>query len=123
MFVPAGLSTRLAAAGIFAMAVAVAACSSTGQASAIPVATDRVDMPRSYRYSPADITVPAGTTVTWTNSDQFTHSVRLPEGGPDLVVRPGESTTYAFTTPGLYRYTCTFHSNDMNGTVLVTDGA
>ena len=118
---PTELTTRFGAVAVLAMAVGLAACSSTGQASSSPVATGRVDMPRSYRFSPADITVPAGTMVTWTNGDQFTHSVRLADGGTDLVVRPGESTTYVFTSPGLYRYTCTFHSKDMNGSVLVTD--
>jgi plastocyanin len=104
-----------------AAALVVQACATGAQPSASAVATDRVDMPRSYRYAPGDITVPAGTTVTWTNSDQFTHSVRLVDSGADAVARPGESVTHAFPSPGLYRYICTFHPNDMNGSVVVTE--
>jgi plastocyanin len=108
----------LTAAFVVAAVASLAACTTAAQ-SAGPVATDRVDLPRSYRFAPAEITVPVGTTVTWTNNDQFSHSVRL-EGGPDLVARPGESVTYTFEAAGFYPYTCTFHPNDMDGSVLVT---
>lgn len=113
---------RLAALAGLVVAVSLSACAGAASPAPSPVATDTVDMPRSYRYSPAAIEVPVGTTVTWTNSDAFTHSVRLLDGDVDLVVRPGETTTYSFPAAGLYPYTCTFHSNDMNGSVLVTDG-
>jgi plastocyanin len=45
------------------------------------VATTRVEMPPSYRFEPAVITVRAGSTVTWHNSDHFTHSVSVLGGG------------------------------------------
>ena len=86
-----------------------------------PVATATVDLPRSYRYEPAAITVVAGTRVTWTNADVFTHSVRLLDlGDTNLVMRPGESVSYTFTRTGLHRYDCAFHGQMMQGTVEVT---
>jgi len=106
---------RVAAAAL----LAAAACAPAGAAR--PVATASVDLPRSYRYAPAAITVPAGTRVTWRNTDVFTHSVRLRElGDTNLVLRPGDSASYTFTQPGLVHYDCAFHGQMMLGTVEVT---
>jgi plastocyanin len=100
--------------------LALAACGASG-ASAAPVATDKVDLPPSYKFVPAAITVPAGTTVTWTNHDNFTHSVQLDGvAAPGLVMKPGESVSQAFATAGTFHYVCTFHSQNMQGTVVVT---
>jgi plastocyanin len=115
------MSRFACAAALFTAFVLIAGCSA-GPAAA-PVATDQVDLPRSYKFVPADITVALGTTVTWTNSDQFTHSVRLVDDGGDvLVIKPGESVSYTFEQPGLRHYDCSFHPHDMKGTVLVADG-
>ena len=92
-----------------------------GGAAAAPVHTSTVDLPPSYRFDPAIITVPAGTTVTWTNHDNFTHSVKV-ETGADTsvhVMSPGQTAQITFTTPGTYTYVCTFHTQNMRGTVVV----
>jgi plastocyanin len=108
-------------ATIVAASVLLAACSAG--VSAAPVATNHVDLPRSYKFAPADITVALGTTVTWTNHDQFTHSVRLlDDGGQVLIIKPGQSVSHTFEQPGLRHYDCSFHPHDMKGTVLVTGG-
>jgi len=100
----------------------LAACAS--QAAAEPVATNQVDLPPSYKFEPAVITVPDGTTVTWTNHDNFTHNVRLlDDGGEVLDLPPGESVSFTFTGPGEHRYDCSFHPNDMTGVVVVTQAA
>ena len=52
-----------------------------GAEAASPSPPTQVDLPRSYRFEPEAITVPDGTTVTWTNNDHFTHSVRLVDDG------------------------------------------
>jgi plastocyanin len=99
----------------------LAACGSWEAAE--PVATDHVDLPPSYRFEPEAITVPDGTTVTWTNSDNFTHNVRLiDDGGEVLALPPGESVSFTFTGPGEHRYDCSFHPNDMSGVVIVSEG-
>jgi plastocyanin len=106
---------------VFAAALALSACSGA-TAEADPVATDMVDLPRSYKFVPEAITVPAGTEVTWTNNDNFTHSVRLvDDGNVVLNMAPGESASFTFEEPGLHRYDCSFHATDMAGTVLVTE--
>ena len=106
-----------------ATALSVAACTAGSDASGAPVATDHVDLPRSYKFDPANITVAAGTTVTWTNNDDFSHSVRFLDGEPSgepLVMEPGESVEQTFDEPGTYRYDCSFHPNNMRGSVTVT---
>jgi plastocyanin len=102
-----------------ALSLVLSACGSGTGASASPVATTSVDLPKSYRFSPAAISVPAGATVTWTNTDNFTHNVVL-EGAEPLTMSPGESTTFSFEAPGTYPYICSLHPKDMKGTVLVT---
>jgi plastocyanin len=105
---------------IVVAALALSACSSAAPAD--PVATDTVDLPPSYKFVPEAITVPAGTEVTWTNTDNFTHSVRLvDDGNVVLTMKPGESASFTFDQPGLHNYDCSFHATDMNGTVLVTE--
>jgi plastocyanin len=106
---------------LLGIAVVLLACAP--QEAAEPVATDDVDLPPSYRFEPEAITVSNGTTVTWTNSDNFTHNVRLlDDGGQELVLAPGESVSFTFTGPGEHRYDCSFHPNDMQGVVIVTEG-
>lgn len=112
----AGHPLRLALALLFAVAFAAACQAAEPRA---PVATNQVDLPRSYKFAPEDIVVPAGATVTWTNNDNFTHSVRLLDGGEVHMMKPGESVTNAFPGPGLFRYDCSLHPNDMRGSVLV----
>lgn len=91
-------------------------------AAADPVATNHVNLPPSYKFEPAAITVPDGTTVTWTNNDNFTHNVRLlDDGGQVLDLPPGASVSFTFSGPGEHRYDCSFHPNDMSGVVVVSE--
>jgi plastocyanin len=116
--------------GILAAVLVVAglaACASgsnrSGATAGAPVATSVVDLPPSYRFAPEAISVAAGTTVTWTNSDNFTHSVQFTDGGlptDPLLMQPGASATFTFAAPGTYAYICHLHPQDMRGTVTVT---
>jgi plastocyanin len=109
-----------AAGAIFGAGLLLAACASS--AATQPVATNQVNLPPSYKFEPAVITVPDGTTVTWTNNDNFTHNVRLlDDGGEVLDLPPGESVSFTFTGPGEHRYDCSFHPNDMTGSVVVSE--
>ena len=105
------------AAGSLATTLLAAGCGSTGREK--PVATDQVTMVKSYRFSPDVVRIKAGDTVTWTNKDNFTHTVRV-DGQPDHKVGRGDSVSIAFPTAGTYHYECTLHSHDMQGTVIVT---
>jgi plastocyanin len=82
------------------------------------VAATEVEMVKSYRFDPKVIEIAAGDTVTWTNEDNFTHTVQV-DGQEDHKVGKGESVEITFDEPGTYDYVCTLHSQDMDGTVIV----
>ena len=110
---------------VLLLAVTLAVLAGTGCANnalnAAPVDTDRVEMPKSYKFAPAVIRVKVGTTVTWHNDDNFTHSVQVVgSSDPPKVAQPGQSVQLTFDKPGEFNYICTFHPNDMKGKVIVT---
>jgi len=100
--------------------LAIVGGSGCASSAAAPVKTAAVTLPRSYRFDPASIEVRAGTTVTWTNADNFTHSVQVTGTGDTHVMKPGETASIVFERPGTYAYLCTFHAQNMKGTVTVT---
>ncbi len=77
------------------------------------------------RFEPANVTVPAGTTVTWTWVGGF-HDV-TPTGDPQFPasgasVGPPQSFSHTFNTPGTYLYYCSVHgspTSGMRGTIVV----
>ena len=84
-----------------------------------PVATTEVAMAKSYKFEPKAIRIQAGDTVTWTNDDNFTHTVKV-DGQEDHKVDRGDSVEITFPKPGTYHYVCTLHRRDMDGTVTVS---
>jgi len=104
----------LAAASVIGLA---AGCGGAGITGA-PVATTKVTMVKSYRFDPNRIEIKTGDTVTWTNDDNFTHTVQV-DGQEDHKVERGESFSIMFDNPGSYHYVCTLHSRDMEGEVIV----
>jgi plastocyanin len=107
----------LPAVALLAATVFAAGCGGAGESNE-PVATTEVKMVKSYRFDPKTIEIEAGQTVTWTNEDNFTHTVEV-EGQEDHKVGQGESVQITFDEPGTYEYVCTLHSQDMDGTVIV----
>jgi plastocyanin len=108
---------KLLLAAVAAAAVLAAGCGGSGESSE-PVATTEVQMVKSYRFDPKVIEINAGDKVTWTNEDNFTHTVEV-DGQEDHKVEQGESFSITFDTPGTYHYVCTLHSKDMDGEVIV----
>ena len=109
---------RLAA--LVVVGLLVAGCSGGGGADGQPVGTDRVELPKSYRFDPADIRIDVGTTVTWTNNDDFPHNVHLLDGSDRTVDLPiGGEGTLTFDEQGTTDYECSLHPQQMRGTVTV----
>ena len=68
-------------------------------------------------FYPADITVPSGTTVLWTNEGELPHTVTAHDGSfASPTLYPGESYQVTFYEPGTYTYQC---SDAMQGSVTV----
>ena len=101
---------------LLALILVAAGCGSSS--STEPVATTEVQMAKSYRFDPKTIEIEAGDTVTWTNADNFTHTVQV-DGQEDHKVERGKSVSISFDTPGTYHYVCTLHKRDMDGEVIV----
>lgn len=80
---------------------------------------------KGLAFEPADVTVKAGDTVTWTNDEAVGHDVTK-EGGPGPEfssgdpggMQEGDTFEQTFDMPGMIEYVCTVHSN-MTGTVNV----
>lgn len=106
----------LYAVPVLAATLVAAGCGATR--STTPVETTQVTMAKSYMFSPQTVEIHAGQSVTWTNDDNFTHTVKV-DGQPDHTVRRGASVSIRFPAAGTFHYVCTLHSHDMHGTVIV----
>jgi plastocyanin len=84
-----------------------------------PAATDAVGI-KNFAFSPATITVTAGSTVVWTNDDSIQHDVTF-DGGSIVssVLNHNDTFSHTFPTAGTYHYICSIHPF-MHGTVIVT---
>lgn len=71
-------------------------------------------------FTPSQVTVVKGTTVTWTNNDKVSHTVVIDHGdGPHSGnISPGASFSYTFQNTGSYQYHCSIHPS-MRGTIVV----
>lgn len=79
-----------------------------------------------FEFCQDEITVAAGESVRWENNGSTRHQVvHSPPGeqerefGPDEAMLPGDYYDFVFTTPGTYDYICTFHAEQMVGSVVV----
>ncbi len=70
------------------------------------------------RFDPAQITIPTGGTVVWTNRGSTTHSVTHDDHHWSLVLPPGSSGDMHFISAGTYPYHCAYHP-EKRGTVIV----
>jgi amicyanin len=75
----------------------------------------------NFAYSPREVTVAAGTRVTWVNHDDVPHTVTSPARPRtlDSGAMDGDATfAFVFTAPGTYDYFCAVHPH-MTGKVIV----
>jgi plastocyanin len=75
--------------------------------------------PAAFGTNP--LTVPVGTTVTWTNSDAIPHTATSDTAVWDSgVLGPGQSFSFTFANAGTFPYHCTIHgAASMSGTIVV----
>ncbi len=99
-----------------ALSVIAAAVFASGHARAANTATVVI---HDFKYGPPTLTVPVGTTVTWTNHDEETHTVTSATGAfssPGLA--NDETFEQTFTKAGTYQYSCALHPQ-MRATIVV----
>ena len=95
------------------MAFAALAVTASAQIANLGVTID------NFTFSPNQIMVKSGETVTWTNKDDIPHTVT----STDNVFRSkaldtDDKFSFTFTTPGTYKYFCSLHPR-MTGTNVV----
>jgi YVTN family beta-propeller protein len=73
----------------------------------------------NFAFTPAEISIAPGESVTWTNDDGAPHGLEFHDGakGTDLLL-PGASLSRRFDRPGTYDYNCSIHPY-MTGRVIV----
>lgn len=85
-------------------------------AAEAPEAEVRID---NFTFSPATLTVAAGTRVTWVNADDIPHAVAAGDGSfRSRALDTDDRFAVTFERAGTYRYFCSLHPH-MVGTVVV----
>ncbi len=73
----------------------------------------------NFSFGPAVLTVPVGTTVTWTNRDDIPHTVVSTDGVfKSKVLDTDEKFSFTFSKAGTYPYFCSIHPK-MTAKVIV----
>jgi len=89
-----------------------------GASSSVSIPTGAATLDAAA-FMPDALTVPAGTTVTWTNTHSVPHTSTSDAKGWDSgIVAPGQKYSVSLQTPGTFSYHCTVHPG-MIGTVVV----
>ncbi|HCL83158.1 MAG TPA: plastocyanin [Chitinophagaceae bacterium] len=105
-------------------AVIVGSCSksggySSGNNNTPPPGTANAVSIVNMSFSPANLTVSPGTTVTWTNNDAMTHTVTADDNSFNSGnMATGSKFSKAFAAAGTYPYHCSIHAG-MTGTITV----
>jgi plastocyanin len=111
----AGLATPVVIAMLLLLAVTPNVTANTQQA-APATAEVKID---NFSFGPGTITVPVGTTVTWTNRDDIPHTVVSTEGAfKSKVLDTDEKYSFTFSKAGTFPYFCSIHPK-MTGNVVV----
>jgi plastocyanin len=71
---------------------------------------------KDKKYSPAKLTIKAGSTVIWTNRDDSDHQVIITLDGKAVKASDdlgrGESFKFTFEKAGKYRFQCKYHPRE-----------
>jgi plastocyanin len=104
---------------VFAGSRAVAAANASANANDQPSPTKAEINIDNFVFGPQTVTVPVGTTVTWTNHDDIPHTSVSTEGlFKSKVMDTDEKFSYTFSKSGTYAYYCSIHPK-MTGAVVV----
>jgi plastocyanin len=106
---------RVLFVAVFTLSLAVLSMTSAATAANKAVKISIAD----FQFTPAEITIATGESVTWINNDGAPHGLEFSDGssGNDLLL-PGASYSRRFDKPGTYEYNCSVHPY-MTGRVIV----
>jgi plastocyanin len=72
----------------------------------------------NFTFQPQELTVKAGTTVTWKNHDDIPHTIVSAGKFRSKTMDTDDSFSFTFTAAGDYKYFCSLHPH-MTGTIKV----
>ena len=105
-----------------ALAAAVLAPAAIFPTAFVQAAETEVNIDQ-FTFYPQHITVKAGTTVTWSNDDDDSHTVASSSKlFKSKALDTADKFSFTFTTPGTYDYFCSVHPH-MTGAVVVEAAA
>jgi plastocyanin len=74
---------------------------------------------QEFKFTPPALAIPVGTTVTWVNHDEETHTITSATGAFGSTGLSHDDTfAQTFTRPGRYEYFCALHPH-MKAIVIV----
>lgn len=112
---------------ILAMALATMATPALAREYTVSMVSDP-EAKTPYRFSPSELTIEPGDTVTFVNAQDDMHNVmvdRAPKGVSKMIMSPmlekeADTWSYTFTAPGTYGFHCHPHEAlGMTGTIIV----
>jgi plastocyanin len=76
-----------------------------------------------FAFSPETVTAAVGDTIELSNDGESPHNLQAEEAGLDEDVDAGETVSIdlADAEPGTYDFICSFHPDDMTGTLEITE--
>ena len=99
--------------------LAAVAISGFGLAAEARAATDAQIKIANFTFDPPTLTIKAGTTVTWVNTDDIPHLVSAKDGSfRSSALDTDDAYTQTFKKPGTVEYFCVLHPR-MTGKVVV----
>src|ERR1700757_17258 len=72
----------------------------------------------NFTFTPAELKVKVGDTVTWTNHDDIPHTVVSAGKFRSKAMDTDNAFSFTFTAAGDYKYFCSLHPH-MSGTITV----
>jgi plastocyanin len=115
-FVRIGVSALLITLAAMATTVGRVGGAAAAQGKTATTAEVKID---NFSFGPTALTVPVGTTVTWTNRDDIPHTVVSTDGVfKSKALDTDDKFSFVFTKAGTYPYFCSIHPK-MTGQVIV----
>jgi plastocyanin len=110
-----GISTLI----VCGLAITLAAAPSLAEDFTVDIDDGNPSDVSTWGYSPREISIAAGQSITWTNSGRLAHSATATGGQFDTgLLDPGDSSTITLSSAGTIAYQCSVHPT-MTGTVIV----
>jgi plastocyanin len=95
-----------------AVAAALSLCLSAARADEMKVTID------NFTFTPAELKLKVGDTVTWSNHDDIPHTVVSAGKFRSKAMDTDGTFSFTFTAAGEYKYFCSLHPH-MTGTIKV----